>query len=129
MGGIAGTLVCVTLGGAASESPRERFVDAVTVAKANLRTAQGRTYDQLLSKHFERANGPVMQSCFAAVKEPDTTAFEMVFRVAKSGTVKSVLVWPETNISTCFRDALKGKAFPAPPADDYLAYMEMRFGP
>ncbi len=114
---------------AAELSPKERFAESVSAAKANLATPAGQKYDGLLSKHFEENYGSVMSECFETTKQPNATAFEMVFVLSKEGKVRDLLIWPETNISLCFKKKLSSASLPVPPAEPYLAYMEMRFAP
>ena len=127
VGGMAAIVCCAVY--AAGPTPKERFDKAVVGAKANLATPAGRAYDQALSAHFESHNGEVMSQCFQATPHPDASPFEMVFNLSSAGKAREVLVWPETNIASCFKKRLNAASFPAPPKDDYLAYMEMRFAP
>lgn len=114
---------------AAGLSPKESFAESVAAAKANLTTPAGRAYDGLLSKHFGQNYGNVMSECFETTKQPDATAFEMVFVLSKEGKVRDLLVSPETNISLCFKERLSFASLPVPPTERYLVYMEMRFAP
>lgn len=110
----------------AGPTTKAQFDLARDAAKNHLNSPPGQEYDRKLGEHFEQNNGPVMEKCFGSTKDPDSKTFEMVFRVSNVGKVVEALVWPETNIAVCFREALKAKPLPLPPEDDYWAFMEMR---
>jgi len=114
---------------AGTETAKERFSRALAEAKANLATPVGHEYDRVLAAYFSQQNAPILQRCFKTTDKPDVTAFEMVFRLAKSGRVLEALPWPETNVGMCLRDGLKAKTFPSPPREAYWAQMRTSFGP
>jgi hypothetical protein len=70
-----------------------------------------------------------MERCLQKISDPDTSAFEMVFQLGHSGDVLEGMVRPETNVGVCFRDALRARRFPPPPAPKYWVHMEMRLAP
>jgi hypothetical protein len=127
VGGIA-SVVCLAIY-AADPTPKERFDQAVIEAKANLETPAGKAYDVAIAKHFEEHFGPVLSQCFESTPKPDASSFDMVFVLSSEGKSRDILVWPETNVATCFAAHLRATALPVPPKDGYLAYMEMRLAP
>ena len=127
IGAIAAALVCA--GCAADPGPKERFAKAAIIAKANLATPAGRSYEEALAAHFQKHNTEALMQCVNATAEPDASPFEMVFELSGTGTARGILVWPETNIARCFKVRLSEELFPVPPTDGYLAFMEMSFTP
>jgi len=113
---------------AADEPPQKQFSDALAEAKVNLATDDGQSYDRALSQYLRQRNAAVLSGCFKANAQPDVTPFDMVFRLAKDGSLLDVIAWPETNISRCLGDGLKAETFPAPPRDSYWAQLRMSFG-
>ena len=126
---VAAMLTTLVLAMPQEQSPHERFIKAVAIAKENLATTAGRAYDHRLSDYFNHSNSSIMSKCFQEIADRDKRAFEMVFILSKNGTVQDILIWPETNIGTCFRNKLRDKSFPIPPKDGYHAYTEMHFNP
>jgi hypothetical protein len=127
IGALAHVLVCA--GCAADLGPKERFAKAATIAKANLETPAGRSYEEALAVHFQKHNTEALMQCVNVTAEPDSSPFEMIFELSSTGTARSILVWPETNLARCFKVRLGEEPFPIPPTDGYLALMEMSFSP
>lgn len=119
----------VWAGCAADAGPKERFAKAAVIAKANLATPAGRSYEEALAAHFQAHNGDALMQCLNATAEPDTSPFEMIFELSSTGAARSIMVWPETNIARCFKVRLSEEPFPVPPAEGYLAFMEMSLSP
>jgi hypothetical protein len=110
-------------------TPPKRFVKAAAEGKANLATPAGQEFDRVLVVRFGEANGPIMKACFDKTEAPDARAFDLVLRLSDRGRVLDGLVWPETNIAVCFRDALRTRTFPSPPAGEYWIFVAMHFDP
>jgi len=124
------TLAAFLSGGPAAgevDSKKDRFSEALARAQADLLTSEGRAYDVALSGYFARQNGPVLGACFRSNPNADKTSFEIAFRLAKDGTVREALVWPETAIGACVRDDLRTKTLPPPPKDGHWADLRVNF--
>ena len=77
--------------------------------------------------YYSQKYGPVMQSCFARVTQPDAGAFSFVAALGADGRVLRTYENQKTNISQCLLETVKADTFPAPPEAPYYFHVEMKF--
>ena len=96
-------------------NPVEPFEARVALGKAAEQRvefkAYGAEFDQKVGDHFART----MQSCFAAVRAPETDTFVLVADITREGKATSIEVRPTTNIALCFAGGFASAEFPPPP--------------
>lgn len=100
--------------------------DAQAAVEANLRTPEGKAYDEQMGKEFpQKYLGTIRQYKQSAAD--DLRSFWMLIKLAQDGSVSEVLLYPSTKIGTCAREALlKGKFSPPPkPAYWVSVYMKL----
>jgi hypothetical protein len=100
--------------------------DARAAVEANLRTPEGKAYDEQLGTEFVQKHlGPVRQ-CKQSAGD-DLRSFWILIKLDKDGTVKEVLLYPSTKVATCEREALLKDKFASPPRPAYWVsvYMKM----
>jgi len=85
-------------------------------------------FARTLMPYFGKTYAPVFQSCFAAVPNPDSTAFAFVVAIAADGHTERVYSDRETNILQCVNKTLSKGAFPPPPEVPYYLHVAMNFG-
>jgi hypothetical protein len=78
--------------------------DARAAVEANLRTPEGKAYDERLSKEFMDKHLPTMRQCKQNAGN-DLESFWMLMKLDKDGAVKEVLLYPTTKLGTCARNA------------------------
>ncbi|HXJ85607.1 MAG TPA: hypothetical protein VMS18_02220 [Candidatus Binatia bacterium] len=104
------------------------FVQAVALADAQEKAPQTRDYfSNVLLPRYAKQYGPVLQSCFATVKQPDNGSFDFVAAIGPDGRVFRLYEGSKTNISECLLTRLKDDTFPAPPASPFYFHIEMKF--
>jgi hypothetical protein len=99
--------------------------DARAAVEANLRTPEGKAYDQQLEKEFPQKYSVTMKQCKQSAGN-DLADFWMLIRLDKSGVVKEVLLSPATKMSACAREALLKGSFSPPPRPAYWISIYMK---
>ncbi|MBZ5630748.1 MAG: hypothetical protein LAO06_17975 [Acidobacteriia bacterium] len=107
----------------ADEKPTSVAAAAAAV-EANMKTREGKAYDEQFSKELSDKYLAVMKDCKAKAGT-DLRNFDMLVRVEKDGTVKEVLLFPPTKISQCLREPLLKATFSAPPKPAYWVDIHM----
>ena len=98
--------------------------DARDAVERNLRTPAGNAYDEQLGTEFVQKHlGPLRQCKQTAGK--DLRSFWILLRLEKDGTVKEVLLSPETPLGTCAQQELLKDKFVPPPSPGYWVSMYM----
>jgi hypothetical protein len=83
--------------------------EARAAVEANLRTPEGKAYDERLAKEFMEKHLPTMRQC-KQTADNDLESFWILMKLDKDGAVKEVLLHPTTKMGTCARETLfKGK--------------------
>lgn len=121
------TMVVLLMGGGqvlADDKPTS-LADARNAVEANLRTPEGKAYDETLGKEFLEKHLSTMKQC----KPSDgkgLDSFWILMKLDKDGAVKEVLLHPETRIGTCARETLFKSAFSPPPRPGYWVSVYMK---
>lgn len=113
-----GTILLLLAGSALSEDKPTSLSDARTAAEANLRTSEGKTYDEKLGAEFVQKHLGALRPCKQAAGD-DLRSFWILLKVDKDGTVKEVLLSPETKMGPCTREALLKISLLPPPRPAY----------
>ncbi len=90
--------------------------DARAAVEANLRTPEGKAYDQQLGKEFPQKYLDTI----------DLADFWMLIKLDKSGAVKEVLLSPATKMAACARETLLKGSFSPPPRPAYWVSIYMK---
>lgn len=100
--------------------------DARVAVEANVGTAAGKAYDEQFGAEFgQRHLGPLRQCKQSA--GGDLTSFWMLFRLDKDGSVRELLLYPETKLGLCARESLmKDRFVTVPPRTDYWVSVYMK---
>jgi hypothetical protein len=85
---------------------------------ANLRSPEGKTFDDRMGKEFVERHMTALRLCKASAGG-DMTNFWMLLKLDKDGSVKEVLLHPTTKLGFCARDTYLKDKFLAPPRSDY----------
>ncbi len=100
--------------------------DARAAVEANLRTPEGKKYDEQMGTEFVQKHlGPIRQ-CKQTAGD-DLRNFWMLLKLDRDGTARELLLYPETKLGTCARGALLKETFSAPPRPAYWisVYMQL----
>ena len=102
---------------AAADKPTT-LANARDAIEANLKTPEGKAYEQQLGKEWmDKYPGPVKHCKQNTSGDPEP--FWILLKLAKDGAVKEVLLHPETKLGTCVRETLLKDRFSAPPHPDH----------
>lgn len=101
-----------------AEDKPSSLTDARAAVETNLRTPEGKAYDQHLEKEFVQNHLVAVRQCRQNAGS-DRPSFWFLLRLDQDGTVQEVLLYPETKLGTCSRLALLKDKFPPPPKAPY----------
>jgi hypothetical protein len=124
------TLIAITLGLAlnsysvASDDKPTSLTDARAAVEANMRTAEGKAFDELMGAEFPK-HADAIRQCKSAAAE-DLKNFWILMRLQKDGTVKELLLYPTTKLGTCSGGTLRKQKFLVPPRPDYWVSIYMQ---
>lgn len=109
---------------AADERPTS-LSDAQAAVEANLRTPQGKAYDEQLGTEFPQKYMGTVHQCKQT--SGDSASFWILMKLDQDGSVKGVLLYPSTKLGVCTREALLKGKFSAPPRAAYWVsiYLKM----
>lgn len=99
--------------------------DAQAAVEANLRTPEGKAYDEKLGTEFVQSHFGAIRQCKQNAGD-DLRNFWILLRLEKDGTVKEVLLYPATKVGTCAREALLKDKFTSPPRPAYWISVYMK---
>ena len=102
------------------------LADARDAVEANLRTPEGKAYDEQLGKEFQEKHLSTLRDCKKSTG--DLSNFWILLRLEKSGAVKEVLLSPTTKLGSCTRETLLRASFTPPPRPDYWVsvYLQLK---
>lgn len=100
-----------------SAVPFRKIMDAYKAVTANVATLEGQKYDSVIAQEFSSRYLRAVKDCSVAASGPAPTL--LILQVSKSGSIRQMLVVPETASDTCLRPKLAKAAFTPPPKPDY----------
>jgi len=125
-----GLLGMLFVAGCEMEAPRppETFEEAEAISRRHNATPEGARYERIeILEHQKLIGIQRMLECFASVKNPDPTPFQMILAITASGIVDRVYLEHETNVSTCVRDDVLGQVLSPPPFAPFYQGLSMAF--
>lgn len=93
--------------------------------EANLKTPEGKRYDEKLGKEFVDKHLGTMKQCKQSAGS-DLESFWILMKLDKDGAVKEVLLHPATRMGACAREALLKSTFSPPPRAAYWVSVYMK---
>ncbi len=129
LAGLFLALAFAAAGGTASDPKPTRFDDALEQVRASVRTPKGRRYDSQVGRQFAQDYQAAMIRCTTSVEDQDLVPFQLLFQVARDGSVKQILVSPETKVAVCLEKQVAAGKFPKPPKRLYWVHVSMNLAP
>jgi len=111
--------------GAWADDKPTSLTEARDAVEANLKTPEGKAYDEKLGKEFMEKHLATMKPCKQSAGN-DLESFWILMKLDKDGAVKEVLLHPSTKLGTCTRETLLKSAFPPPPKPGYWVSIYMK---
>ena len=105
------------------------FDSALAAATANVASPEGQLYDHDVGVAFGQQFVATMQRCTAGVADAELGAFDLLFRVARDGSVEETLARPDTRVAQCVRRDVERGRFPAPARASYWVRIELSVTP
>ena len=119
-----GVILCLTGRIVADDKPTS-LSDARAAVESNLRTPEGKAYDERLGKEFMERHLATMRQCKQSAGN-DLESFWILLKLDKDGAVKEVLLHPTTKLGTCARETLLKNTFSPPPKAAYWVSVYMK---
>jgi hypothetical protein len=123
---MVGTLFVVAAVMVSAQDKPTSLRDARAAVEANMSTGAGKTYDEQFGAEFgQKYLGPLRQ-CKQS-DGSDLTSFWMLFKLDKDGSVREMLLYPETKLGLCARESLaKDRFATVPPRTGYWVSVYMK---
>jgi hypothetical protein len=100
--------------------------DARAAVEANTSTAAGKTYDEQFGTEFVQKHLGPLKECKQS-DGGDLTSFWMLFKLDQDGSVREMLLYPETKLGLCARKSLtKDRFATVPPRANYWVSVYMK---
>ncbi len=99
--------------------------DARAAVDANLRTPEGKKYDEQMGTEFVQKHIAPLRQCKQTAAD-DLRSFWILLKLGKDGTAKEILLYPTTKLGTCGREALLKERFSSPPRPTYWISVYMK---
>ncbi len=101
------------------------LADARAAVETNLKTPEGKAYDEKLGKEFMEKHLATMKQCKQSAGN-DLESFWILMKLDKDGAVREVLLHPTTSMGSCARKTLLQSAFSPPPRPAYWVSVYMK---
>lgn len=101
------------------------LLDARAQIEANLRTREGKAYDEVMGKDFSENHLQAIKQCKEKAGK-DLESFWILLKLDRNGAVMEVLLHPTTKIGECARDTLLNARFSPPPKPGYWVGVYMK---
>ena len=112
---------------AVAEDKPTSLSDAQAAVEANLRTPEGKAYDEKMGTEFVQSHLGAIRQCKQSAGD-DLRSFWILLKLEKDGAVKEVLLYPATKVGTCAREGLLKDRFTPPPRSAYWIGVYMKMG-
>ncbi len=99
--------------------------NARAAIEANMRTPEGKAYDDKLGADFTEKHLAAIRPCKKAGGD-DLRSFWILAKLNRDGAVDEVLLYPTTKVGECSREAFLKDRFPAPPRPAYWVSIYMK---
>jgi hypothetical protein len=100
--------------------------DARAAVEANMTTVGGKAYDEQFGTEFAQKHLGPLKQCKQS-DGGDLTSFWMLFKLDKDGSVREMLLYPETKLGLCARESLaKDRFATVPPRTGYWVSVYMK---
>ena len=103
---------------ATSAGSATSLADAQAAIEANLRTAEGKAFDERMGNEFVQKHMAPLRQCKASAGS-DLGSFWLLLKLDKDGGAEEVLLHPSTKLGVCARDTYLKDKFLSPPRADY----------
>lgn len=111
-------LACLaTASSVKAEGASTSLTEAQAAIEANLRSAEGRAYEDKLGREFVQKHLPTLKGCKQDARQQES--FWFLLKLDKDGAVKEILLHPVTALGECARPSVLGSRFSAPPAPEW----------
>ena len=102
---------------------KKQLEAANAAVEANLKTPEGKKYEQQLGSELPAKYVPALRQCKQSVGS--SSGFDMFLKLSGDGKVMQALVYPENAFTTCARTAAGTLQLSAPPHGDYWINVHM----
>lgn len=106
----------------------DEVAEAQAAVEANMQTAAGQKYDEVIAAEFPQKYADAMRTCVEA-ESSNLGNFDILLQVGTSGLVQRVLTSPLSPVGSCLTPKLDRGVFSPPPASLYWVKISMTLQP
>jgi hypothetical protein len=118
-------VVLLSFHAAADDNKATSLSDARNAVESNLRTAEGKAFDEKLGAEFVQNHLEALRRCKPS-SGGDLQNFWILLKLEKDATAKEVLLYPSTRLGACARESLLAQKFLPAPRPDYWVSVYMK---
>lgn len=111
-------VILCSLAIAQGEDKPTSLSDAQAAVEANLKTSEGKAYEDKMGNEFPDKYRGTMRQCKQSAGD-DLRSFWMLMKLGQDGAVNEVLLYPSTKLGLCMRETLLTGKFSPPPHPAY----------
>ena len=100
--------------------------DARNGVEANMRTSEGKAFDQKFGSEFVQKHLGALHDCRLKTSNA-LRDFWILMKLDKDGGAKEVLLYPETKIGSCAHERLLTEYYVPPPRPDYWVSVFIKY--
>jgi hypothetical protein len=119
----ASLLLFVALSNSLLAVDKQALTAANAAVEANLKTPEGKKYEQQLGTELPTKYVPALRQCKQSVG--NSSGFDMFLKLNADGKVQQALIYPENAFTTCARNGASNLQLSAPPHGDYWINVHM----
>jgi len=101
------------------------FADAMKAANDNLKTTEGKLYDDAVGRRAGKWLVQEISHCIAGLDSADLRPFTVVIRVGISGKAEEVLCEPMTKVASCLESGFSAAFYPKPPGGSWWVKIDL----
>jgi hypothetical protein len=120
-------VILCTLGIAYGEDKPTSLSDARAAVEANLKTPEGKAYEEKMGKEFPEKHLGTLRQCRQSTGG-DLQSFWLLMKLGQNGAVQEVLLYPSTKLGQCMRETLLQGSFSPPPHPAYWESVYLKLG-
>jgi len=118
-------LLCTFLAAGFAADKSTSLSDVQSAIEANLKTSEGKAFDDRLGNDFVQNHMAPLRACKASSGN-DQTSFWILLKLGKDGNVEELLFHPTTKLASCAHAGLMKEKFLRPPRSDYWVGVYMK---
>jgi hypothetical protein len=115
----------MSMGVLLAENKPTTVSDARAAVEAKVRTSAGKAFDEKFGTDFGANHLGPLHQCKQST-DGDMRSFWILMKLDQDGRARELLLYPETKLGACAREALLRDKFVVPPRPEYWVSVSMK---